>query len=58
MAERPGVRMVPFRQLAHWLGAQDPAVLRKPQSLGPGEAPADGWETFLGVPRAVPVPGS
>ncbi|MFI6446103.1 hypothetical protein [Kitasatospora sp. NPDC050543] len=50
IAGRPEVRLVSFRQLVHWLEAQDPAVLRKLQSLNPGEAPAGGWEAFMGAP--------
>ncbi|KJK58168.1 lipoprotein [Saccharothrix sp. ST-888] len=58
IAQRPDVRLVSFRQLVHWLEAQDPAVLRKLQSLGPGEAPAGGWETLLGTPNAAPAPSA
>ncbi|GAA1384446.1 hypothetical protein GCM10009639_05940 [Kitasatospora putterlickiae] len=47
IAGRPEVRLVSFRQLVDWLDAQDQAVLRKLQTLGPGQAPAGGWETFL-----------
>ncbi|MEU6238428.1 hypothetical protein [Kitasatospora sp. NPDC047058] len=50
IAGRPGVRLVSFRQLVNWLDAQDPAVMRKLQGLAPGQAPAGGWETFLGSP--------
>ncbi|MFE2104719.1 hypothetical protein ACFXAF_02425 [Kitasatospora sp. NPDC059463] len=46
IAGRPEVRLVSFRQLVDWLDAQDPAVLRKLQTLGPGQAPAGGWESF------------
>ncbi|MEV7022220.1 hypothetical protein [Kitasatospora sp. NPDC093558] len=56
IAGKPEVRLVSFRQLVDWLDAQDPAVLRKLQTLGPGQAPAGGWETFLGTPAAAPVP--
>ncbi|MGK4581059.1 hypothetical protein [Kitasatospora sp. HPMI-4] len=56
IAERPGVRLVSFRQLVHWLEAQEPAVLRKLQSLGPGEAPAGGWRAFLGTSEPAPAP--
>ncbi|MFI9273604.1 hypothetical protein ACIGXM_23235 [Kitasatospora sp. NPDC052896] len=47
IADKPDVRLVSFRQLIAWLEAQDPAVLRKLQSLGPGETPAAGWSKFL-----------
>ncbi|MFF7455178.1 hypothetical protein [Kitasatospora sp. NPDC008115] len=52
IAGRPEVRLVSFRQLVDWLDVQDPAVLRKLQTLGPGQAPAGGWEAFLGLPSA------
>ncbi|MFB7474122.1 hypothetical protein [Kitasatospora sp. NPDC056184] len=55
IAGRPEVRLVSFRQLVDWLDAQDPAVLRKLQTLGPGQAPAGGWEAFLGSPAAAPA---
>ncbi|MBU7598290.1 hypothetical protein JGS22_011860 [Streptomyces sp. P38-E01] len=42
------VRMVSFRQLVDWLDAQDPAVLTKLRGLNVGQAPAEGWKTFLG----------
>ncbi|WP_280698922.1 hypothetical protein [Kitasatospora sp. GP82] len=58
IAGRPEVRLVSFRQLVEWLEVQDPAVLRKLQSLSPGEAPAGGWKTLLGVPRPAPAPAS
>ncbi|MCG6496341.1 hypothetical protein [Kitasatospora sp. A2-31] len=50
IAGRPEVRLVSFRQLVDWLDAQDPAVLRKLQGLAQGQAPAGGWEAFLGSP--------
>ncbi|MFI9322338.1 hypothetical protein ACIGXI_21470 [Kitasatospora aureofaciens] len=56
IAGKPEVRLVSFRQLVDWLDAQDPAVLRKLRSLGPGQSPAGGWEGFLGTPAAPPVP--
>ncbi|MEE1827413.1 hypothetical protein PUR61_35285 [Streptomyces sp. BE20] len=56
IAGRPEVRLVSFRQLVDWLDAQDPAVLRKLQSLAVGQAPAGGWETFLGSPAPAPAP--
>ncbi|WP_405021441.1 hypothetical protein OHV05_11870 [Kitasatospora sp. NBC_00070] len=52
IAGKPEVRLVSFRQLVEWLEAQDPAVLRKLQTLNPGQAPTGGWETFLGTPAA------
>ncbi|GAA4999934.1 hypothetical protein GCM10025734_34640 [Kitasatospora paranensis] len=48
IADKPDVRLVSFRQLVDWLEAQDTAVLRKLQSLAPGESPGGGWRTFLG----------
>ncbi|WP_035793466.1 polysaccharide deacetylase family protein [Kitasatospora mediocidica] len=51
VAEKPEVRLVSFRQLIQWLEVQDPAVLRKLQSLAPGQAPAEGWSSFLGSGR-------
>nr|WP_228450227.1 hypothetical protein [Streptomyces alkaliterrae] len=41
------VRCVSFRQLVDWLDAQDPAVLAKLRTLGVGQAPDEGWPTFL-----------
>ena len=55
------VRCVSFRQLADWLDAQEPAVLKKLRSLDVGEAPAKGWKSFLaGGPAPAPkgAPGS
>jgi hypothetical protein len=43
------VRMVSFRQLVEWLEAQDPAVLRRLRTLGPGQSPLGGWAEFLGT---------
>ncbi|MGF1431150.1 hypothetical protein [Kitasatospora sp. LaBMicrA B282] len=51
IAEKPEVKLVSFRQLVQWLEAQDPAVLRKLQSLAVGESPAGGWSSFLGAPH-------
>ncbi|MDX6352900.1 MAG: hypothetical protein QOF84_7690 [Streptomyces sp.] len=42
------VRLVSFRQLVHWLEAQDPAVLSQLRTLDPGQAPVGGWAEFLG----------
>ncbi|MDT0463912.1 polysaccharide deacetylase family protein [Streptomyces gibsoniae] len=61
---RPEVRCVSFHQLADWLDAQDPQVLRKLGTLKVGQAPKEGWESFLaahpapepkGVPGAPPI---
>ncbi|MFI2206187.1 hypothetical protein ACH47Z_36590 [Streptomyces sp. NPDC020192] len=43
------VRFVSFKQLVHWLEAQDPAVLRKLRTLVPGQSPVGGWAEFLGA---------
>lgn len=51
------VRMVSFRQLVAWLEAQDPGVLRKLRTLGPGQAPLGGWAEFLGAPDSPPATG-
>ncbi|MGV9558636.1 hypothetical protein [Streptomyces sp. NPDC003401] len=58
---REGVRCVSFRQLADWLDAQDPQTLAKLRGLGVGEAPKQGWASFLsGGPAPAPkgVPGA
>ncbi|CAM5709618.1 hypothetical protein [Streptomyces aurantiogriseus] len=55
------VRCVSFRQLADWLDAQDPRILAKLRTLGVGEAPKQGWASFLaGRPAPAPkgVPGA
>ncbi|MFF3612714.1 hypothetical protein [Streptomyces sp. NPDC002580] len=49
------VRCVSFRQLADWLDAQDPATLDRLRGLGVGEAPKQGWESFLAA-RPAPAP--
>ncbi|OIJ68913.1 lipoprotein [Streptomyces mangrovisoli] len=49
MAQYDDVRFVSFRQLVHWLEAQDPAVLSKLRTLSPGQAPTGGWAEFLGA---------
>jgi hypothetical protein len=49
IVDRPEVRLVSFRQLVQWLEVQDPAVLRKLQSLSVGEAPVGSWSSFLGA---------
>ncbi|WP_328450020.1 hypothetical protein OG780_19785 [Streptomyces sp. NBC_00386] len=58
---RAEVRCVSFRQLADWLDAQDPATLAKLRGLQVGEAPKQGWASFLsGRPAPAPkgVPGA
>ncbi|MFB7216449.1 hypothetical protein [Streptomyces sp. NPDC056255] len=55
IAGQADVRLVSFRQLVGWLNAQDPAVLHKLRTLNVGQAPADGWETFLSVRNATPA---
>ncbi|MBL1085682.1 hypothetical protein JK359_27580 [Streptomyces actinomycinicus] len=58
---KPDVRCVSFRQLADWLDAQDPRVLAKLRTLNVGEAPRQGWASFLsGRPAPAPrgVPGA
>ncbi|MBU6530996.1 hypothetical protein ACFUIW_10915 [Streptomyces sp. NPDC057245] len=55
------VRCVSFRQLADWLDAQDPKVLKQLRTLGVGEAPEKGWNSFLSAaPAPAPkgVPGA
>ncbi|MEE1827510.1 hypothetical protein PUR61_35785 [Streptomyces sp. BE20] len=49
VAGRPEVRLVSFKQLVEWLEAQDQSTLRKLRTLGVGQAPAGGWESFLGT---------
>ncbi len=44
---KPEVRCVSFEQLVNWLDAQSPDVLAKLRTLEVGEAPKDGWGTFL-----------
>ncbi|AVH57374.1 MULTISPECIES: hypothetical protein [Streptomyces] len=58
---KPEVRCVSFRQLADWLDVQDPATLDKLRGLKVGEAPKQGWASFLsGRPAPAPrgVPGA
>ncbi|SEQ72715.1 hypothetical protein SAMN04487983_1007202 [Streptomyces sp. yr375] len=55
------VRCVSFRQLADWLDAQDPKTLAKLRTLEVGEAPKQGWASFLpGSPAPAPkgAPGA
>ncbi|MFE0258129.1 hypothetical protein [Streptomyces sp. NPDC059010] len=61
VCNKPDVRCVSFRQLADWLDAQDPATLKKLRTLGVGEAPKQGWASFLsGHPAPAPkgAPGA
>ncbi|MCX2923154.1 hypothetical protein [Streptomyces sp. NEAU-W12] len=58
---KPEVRCVSFRQLADWLDAQDPQTLEKLRTLNVGEAPKQGWKSFLSAsPAPAPkgVPGA
>lgn len=58
---KPEVRCVSFRQLADWLDAQDPATLDRLRGLKVGQAPKQGWASFLsGRPAPAPkgVPGA
>jgi hypothetical protein len=55
------VRCVSFRQLADWLDAQDPKVLAKLTTLPVGQAPKQGWDSFLSdrpAPAPKGVPGA
>ncbi|TWV52770.1 hypothetical protein FRZ03_11265 [Streptomyces misionensis] len=61
VCNKPEVRCVSFRQLADWLDAQDPKTLDKLRGLKVGEAPRQGWASFLsGRPAPAPkgVPGA
>ncbi|GGR85641.1 hypothetical protein GCM10010269_25950 [Streptomyces humidus] len=61
VCNKPDVRCVSFRQLADWLDAQDPKTLAKLRTLDVGEAPKQGWTSFLsGDPAPAPkgVPGA
>ncbi|MFJ4950251.1 hypothetical protein [Streptomyces sp. NPDC088760] len=58
---KPEVRCVSFHQLADWLDAQDPQTLARLRTLKVGEAPRQGWASFLsGRPAPAPkgVPGA
>ncbi|MFD8807615.1 hypothetical protein [Streptomyces sp. NPDC059597] len=58
---KPDVRCVSFHELADWLDAQDPQTLAKLRTLEVGEAPKQGWASFLsGRPAPAPkgVPGA
>ncbi|MFF8959152.1 hypothetical protein [Streptomyces sp. NPDC014894] len=49
------VRCVSFKQLADWLDAQDPEVLRKLRTLEVGQSPKQGWESFLAAQPVAPA---
>ena len=52
---KPEVRCVSFHQLADWLDAQDPKTLERLRSLKVGEAPKQGWASYLsGHPAPAP----
>ncbi|GGS85312.1 hypothetical protein [Streptomyces chromofuscus] len=52
---KPEVRCASFRQLVDWLDAQEPKTLQKLRTLKVGEAPKQGWESFLSA-RPAPAP--
>ncbi|MER6673831.1 hypothetical protein [Streptomyces sp. NPDC000983] len=52
---KPEVRCVSFRQLADWLDAQDPKALDRLTTLTVGQAPKQGWASFL-ADRPAPAP--
>ncbi|GAA0920046.1 hypothetical protein [Streptomyces thermoalcalitolerans] len=52
---KPEVRCVSFRQLVDWLDAQDPQTLARLRTLEVGEAPEQGWASFL-PNRPAPAP--
>ena len=55
---KPEVRCVSFHQLADWLDAQDPKTLERLRSLKVGEAPKQGWASYLsGHPAPAPKGG-
>jgi hypothetical protein len=61
VCNKPEVRCVSLRQLADWLDAQDPRTLKRLTTLGVGEAPAQGWASFMSTsPAPAPkgVPGA
>ncbi|EPD56336.1 hypothetical protein [Streptomyces sp. HGB0020] len=55
VCNKPDVRCVSFHQLADWLDAQDPKVLAKLRDLTVGEAPKQGWASYLSG-RPAPAP--
>jgi hypothetical protein len=61
VCNKPDVRCVSFHQLADWLDAQDPQTLAKLRTLKVGQAPEQGWASFLtGDPAPAPkgAPGA
>ncbi|MFG2573215.1 hypothetical protein [Streptomyces sp. NPDC048481] len=61
VCNKPDVRCVSFRQLSDWLDAQDPQTLAKLRTLDVGEAPKQGWASFLAdgpAPAPKGVPGA
>lgn len=56
IADHRDVRLVSFRQFVDWLDVQDPAVLAKLRTLGPGQRPAGGWRRFLAQERSSKSP--
>ncbi|MEV1019805.1 hypothetical protein [Streptomyces sp. NPDC050264] len=56
VCNKPEVRCVSFRQLADWLDAQDPTTLAKLTHLDVGQAPKQGWTSFLTGRPAAPAP--
>ncbi|MFD3453413.1 hypothetical protein ACFWVC_14680 [Streptomyces sp. NPDC058691] len=52
IAAHDDVRLVSFRQFVDWLDVQDPAVLAKLRTLGPGRPPPGGWRRFLAQERS------
>ncbi|NGO44237.1 polysaccharide deacetylase family protein [Streptomyces ureilyticus] len=55
---RREVRCVSFRQLTDWLDAQDPRTLAKLRTLEVGQAPKQGWTSFLTARPTPPAPAS
>ncbi|MEU1619022.1 hypothetical protein ABZ479_17210 [Streptomyces sp. NPDC005722] len=58
IADHRDVRLVSFRQFVDWMDAQDPKVLAKLRTLGPGQRPAGGWRRFLAQERSSGSPSS
>lgn len=61
VCNKPEVRCVSFRDLVDWLDVQDPRALATLRTLKVGEAPKQGWASFLsGRPAPAPkgVPGA
>ncbi|NEB76248.1 hypothetical protein G3I40_13595 [Streptomyces sp. SID14478] len=55
VCSKPETRCVSFRQLSDWLDAQDPKTLAKLTGLEVGQAPAQGWASFL-TDKPAPAP--